>query len=161
MEFGIAFSHHITMEYATREGARTGAALANGSTQFDCSVVDDEVVAAVQRVLIGAGSGVDINHVTGIDIYAADANGDPGTLVEVWNLGKGPTVDGTPLKFSLTKGNWDACARNNAGMGDTDSIGVSLTYDYQFVTPIGGALGFAGASSLPMSDHTVMALNPD
>ena len=31
LEFGFAFSHHLTMEYATREGARAGAALANGS----------------------------------------------------------------------------------------------------------------------------------
>ena len=31
LEFGFAFNHNLTLEYATREGARTGAALANGT----------------------------------------------------------------------------------------------------------------------------------
>ena len=161
VEFGLAFSHHMTLEYATREGARTGAALANGSTAFDCSKVDDEVVAAVQRVLTQNGSQVDLSHVTGIRIYDADANGDEQGLVDVWKQGNGPTVDGVPLKFVLASGNWDACSRRNAGFGQTDSIGVGLTYDYQLVTTLGSALGLAGASSLQMSDRTVMALNPD
>ena len=161
LEFGLAFSHHMTMEYATREGARTGAALANGSDAFDCSVVDDEVVASVQRVLTQNGSQIDLKHVNEIRIYDADANGDEHGLVDVWKQGKGPTVDGVALKFVLDTGNWDACARRNAGFGDTDSIGVALTYDYQFVTPLGSMLGMAGTSGLAMSDRTVMALNPD
>jgi hypothetical protein len=162
LEFGLAFSHHLTMEYATREGARTGAALANGSDAFDCAVVDDEVVAAVQRVLTQNGSQIDLLHVTGIRIYDADANGDEQGLVDVWKQGKGPMVDGVALKFVLDTGNWDACTRRNAGFGATDSIGVALTYDYQFVTPLGSMLGLAGGGSgLAMSDRTVMALNPD
>ena len=89
VEFGLAFSHHMTMEYATREGARTGAALANGSAAFDCSLVDDEVVAAVQRVLTQGGSQVDLSHVTEIRIYDADANGAEQGLVDVWNRARG------------------------------------------------------------------------
>ena len=161
VEFGLAFSHHMTMEYATREGARTGAALANGSTQFDCSLVDDEVVAAVQRVLTQGGSQVDLSHVTEIRIYDADASGGEQGLVDVWTQGKGPTVEGVALKFVMTSGNWDACTRRNAGFGQTDSIGISLSYDYPFVTPLGNMLGLAGGSGLAMSDRTVMALNPD
>ena len=30
LEFGFVFSHNLTLQYATREGARTGALLANG-----------------------------------------------------------------------------------------------------------------------------------
>ena len=30
MEFGFVFDHHLTLEYATREGARVGSALGNG-----------------------------------------------------------------------------------------------------------------------------------
>ena len=36
LEFGFAFSHHLTLEYATREGARMGAALANGTAEVAC-----------------------------------------------------------------------------------------------------------------------------
>ena len=32
LEFGFVFTHNLTLEYATREGARTGAALADGGT---------------------------------------------------------------------------------------------------------------------------------
>ncbi len=44
-----------------------------------------------------------------------------------------------------------------------NSIGVSLTYTYNFQTPLGGILRFfggSGAGGLTMSDKTVMALNP-
>ena len=60
----------------------------------------------------------------------------------------------------MTSGNWDACTRRNAGFGQTDSIGVSLSYEYQFVTRL-AARRDVRRSSLPMSDRTVMALNPD
>ncbi len=36
LEFGIAFDHNLTLEYATREGARTGSALANGGGPLGC-----------------------------------------------------------------------------------------------------------------------------
>ena len=44
-----------------------------------------------------------------------------------------------------------------------DSVGVSLTYTYDFQTPLLGILRFFGgmsAGKLAMSDRTVMALNP-
>ena len=33
LEFGFVFNHHLTLEYATREGARAGAALADGTVK--------------------------------------------------------------------------------------------------------------------------------
>ena len=37
LEIGFAFNHKLTVGYATREGARTGAALANGGAT-SCAV---------------------------------------------------------------------------------------------------------------------------
>jgi Flp pilus assembly protein TadG len=162
LEFGFAFSHHLTMEYATREGARAGAALANGSNEYPCAVVDNQVIAAVQRVITAGGSQVDINQITQIRIYnASNADGQehPGDQVNVWTLGKGPVVDGASLKFKFQNGNWDACQRKNAAT--PDHIGVSMSYGYKFVTPLGGLLGATGTPTLPMTDRTVMSLNPD
>ena len=73
LEFGFAFSHHLTMEYASREGARTGSSLNNGTTQFACNGTDDQnvdnqVIAAVQRVLTGTGSQVKISQIGQIRI---------------------------------------------------------------------------------------------
>lgn len=160
MEFGFAFSHHVTMEYATREGARMGAALAAGSVTVDCDDVDDQIVAAVQRVLTASGSQVDINQIDEIRIYKADATGDESGQRNVWVPGNGPTVDGVQLKFAFSSGNWDACTRQNDGFHTTDSIGVSLGYDYRYVTPLGNMLGLVGNPVLRMNDRTVMALNP-
>jgi hypothetical protein len=161
LEFGFAFAHHVTMEYATREGARMGAALANGSVAFDCKDVDDQIVAAVQRVLTASGSQIDIDQVGEIRIYKADATGAEQGSVNVWTLGNGgPKVDGVKLLFQKDSGNWDACTRSNEGFGLTDSIGVSLGYRYRYVTPLGNLLGLVGSPSIPMNDRTVMALNP-
>lgn len=161
IEFGFAFSHNITLEYATREGARTGAALNNGTDAFDCKDVDDQIIAAVQRVLTASGSQIDLTKVAQIRIYEADVNGQEGSHAEAYVLGTGDTVDGVHLKFKKSSGNWDACSRKDDGFGKTDSLGVSMTYDYAYITPLGNLLALSGKPILHMSDRTVMALNPD
>jgi TadE-like protein len=164
LEFGFAFGHHLTMEYSTREGARTGASLANGSPQVACGIVDDVVIAAVQRVLTGAGSQVALARVGEIRIYKADANGRELGPVNVWRLGPGPVVDGAQLQFHKVSGGWDACGRKNVAIGvndRVDSMGVSITYTYDMVTPLGSLMGIVGNAQLDMADRTVMSLNPD
>jgi hypothetical protein len=183
LEFGFAFNHDLTLESATREGARAGAAAANGTMKdsscvdsisgstraFGSADVDPLVIAAVQRVLRSPGSMVDISQVTSITIYQATADGTPVTgKSNVWPraIGAGANV---PCAFPAQKmdfsaplsPNWLASARDN---GVTpDSIGVSITYTYQFRSPLGGILRFlggSGASSLQITDSTVMALQP-
>lgn len=175
MEFGFAFSHHMSMEYSTREGARTGAALADGSPPFVCSdpgnpdnEIDNQVIAAVQRVLTAAGSQVRINEVQNIRIYQATATGQEANgNYNLWVPGDGPPVDGVELLFKkdAAQQHWNcATERSNsapAGVGSyPDSIGISISYRYQFVTPLGSLLGIAGAAELPMTDRTIMSLNP-
>lgn len=176
MEFGFAFAHHMTMEYATREGARTGAALGAGSPPFVCSdpgnpdnEVDNQIIAAVQRVLTGAGSGVDIDEVRFIRIFDANASGQPiSNRINLWVPGDGPAVDGVQLLFKKDprQQGWPCSAANRdnsapAAVGSyPDSIGVSLEYYYQFVTPLASLMRITGSAELQMTDRTVMALNP-
>lgn len=166
LEFGFAFSHHLTLEYATREGARTGAALAAGTGEVLCtgaSNVDAYTIAAVQRVLTGTGGQVPIGQVKEIRIYKANTTGaDTGTSNK-WVPGAGPLVDGVALQFMRSGAtNWDPCARHDGpgAWGGTDSVGVSLIYDYQYITPLGNLMGLGGAPVLQISDRTIMALNP-
>jgi hypothetical protein len=174
VEFGFAFAHHLTMEYSTREGARTGAALANGSAPFRCSdpgnpdnEVDNQVIAAVQRVLTGAGSQIDIDNVGVIRIFKADATGQQqGNSYNLWVPGDGPAVDGVQLLFkkNASEQHWACSSRDNsapAGVGSyPDSIGVSIEYDYQFITPLSSLMKIVGGGEMHMTDRTVMALNP-
>lgn len=168
LEFGFLFSHHLTLEYATREGARVGAALGNGSPAAPCSgtspePVDWQIVAAVQRVLTSPGSQVPPGRVQEIRIYRAKNDGDQlGNQANVWVPGTGPMVDGTPLMFREAGSGWDACGRRRvtSRSADADSLGVSIVYDYRFVSPLGTMLGLAGPAHMTISDRTVMALNP-
>lgn len=165
LEFGFVFDQHITLEYSSREGARVGAAMANGSTTYPCATVDDQVIAAVQRVITSPGSRVTASRVTEIRIYKATSTGaQSGSLANVWTYqaGGGPTVDGKALDFKNQSTNWSACSRSNA-TSNPDSIGVSVSYTYQPVTPLANIMGFfggAGPATIPITDRTVMALNP-
>jgi TadE-like protein len=161
LEFGFVFDHHLTLEYATREGARAGAALAHGGTgPPGCAGADDvdpRIVAAVQRVLTSPGSPVIVSNVSEIHIYNSGLDGQEG-LTNVWRYqaGDGPLVDGVPLDFIEFSEAWPACGRNNSAVG-TQSVGVSLTYTYDYQTPFRFLLGENG---LTMTDRTVMQLNP-
>ena len=165
LELGFAFDHLLTLSYASREGARTGAALADGSKLSSCGDVDKYVVSAVERVLTSDGSAIrdHLGRVSAIRIFKADASGAQiGSSVNVWKSGAGPTVDGRQLHFALDSTGWSQCSRDNA-TAHPDSIGVGVEYGYAAVTPLAGILQFFGGggwSTLPMSDRTVMALNP-
>jgi Flp pilus assembly protein TadG len=158
LEFGFAFDHHLTLEYASREGARTGAALSNGDGDATvCSTIDPQIIAAVQRVLTSPGSDVDMNEVPEIRIYKAGTNGQELGPLARWTYspGAGPMVDGQRIDYVLASTNWPPCSRVSDPV--PDSLGVSLTYTYRFQTPLQALLGMA---SIPMGDHTVMPLAP-
>lgn len=161
LEFGFVFDHHLTLEYATREGARAGSALAHGGSGppgcAGASDVDPRIIAAVQRVLTSPGSPINLSDVTEIHIYDAGLDGEEGaTNVWRYSAGMGPTVDGVPLNFVEFSNAWPACNRNN-GSVNTDSVGVSVFYTYHWQTPISFLLGGSGLS---LTDRTVMQLNP-
>lgn len=175
LEFGFAFDQNLTMEYATREGARVGSALANGGGKLGCgpgqspnaASVDPQILAAVQRVLMSPSSRVVPQVGMQVLIWKSDVNGARSPLTtNTWaytGAGTGPVVDGQPIAFSLVTQNWTACSRTNGGTGGPDSIGISLTNTYTFQTPLASLLrlfGGASAGQLTMSDKTVMALNP-
>lgn len=172
LEFGMAFDHVLSINYATREGARTGASLVNGGGTAGCSdgqspnasLVDPQIVAAVERVLTSPGSQVRLDQVAEIRIFKATVTGSETTgLVNVWTYGAGtgPTVDGAPLDFAPSTVGWQACSRTNTL--PAPSIGVAIRYRYTFSTPLGGVfaiLGTNGFTGLNVSDKSVMAMNP-
>jgi Flp pilus assembly protein TadG len=173
LEFGFMFDHTMTISYATREGARSGAAFASGNTTtMTCTTtvdVDKNIVAAVQRVMTAPGSIVAVAQVAEIRIYRALADGSQdGTFANTWTysvnatgVGNGPKVDGVPLLFVPATSGWNACTRDN---GSTpDSLGVLVRYQYRYITPLASVMGFfgpGGAATTTITDRTVMALNP-
>jgi Flp pilus assembly protein TadG len=168
LEFGFVFSHHLTLEYATREGARVGAALGkNTQTSLPCGYIDNHVIAAVQRVLTSPGSQASVARVTEIRIWKASATGTPTAFVNIWTPGVTADFYGSgALVFKETSHGWNACTRVSSwsvvgGVAvPPDSMGVSLVYSYLYVTPLGLLMGMTGTVTLTINDKTVMALNP-
>ena len=176
-ELGFIYGKLSSLGYASREAARVGAALARGGVD-DCAdptvvdpAVDAVVVAAAQRILTSPDSGIEMPNVNQIRIFKARSDGSetPG-LFNVWtwrNADIGPDIDPDPLieerlEFRpVLPEAWPACGRINSGV-PPDSIGVTVSYTYDFVTPFPAFINaLAGGSlSLDLSETTVMALNP-
>lgn len=165
LEFGYLFSQAISVNTATREGARIGGALANGGGPLGCgagqspnaSGVDPQIVAAVQRSLTASGGLVDLPRITEIRIFKSTSTGaETAGKVNVWTYssGGGPVVDGQPLDFAQSTLGWDACARVNTL--PADSVGVTIRYTYRLRTPLRYIFSTA---TLPISDTTRMTLN--
>ena len=161
LEFGFVFTHNLTLEYATREGARAGSALSDGSgVPATCASIDQNIVNAVTKVLKSPGSPIlgYPNAVAWIKIWEADASGNPVTgTTNTWNNKADGSLTFSPPGSPV----WLPCTRDNTL--PPDSIGVSLSYTYTMVTPLGAIekfFGPPGPASLQMTDKTVMSLNP-
>ena len=158
LEFGFAFDHHLTLEYATREGARTGAALSNGDGDAAiCATIDAQIIAAVQRVLESPGSDVQVSDIPEIRIFRSGTDGQELGTANRWTYSPnaGPTVDGERLDYINASTGWAACSRVSSP--NPDSLGVSLDYTYRVRTPLRILLGFV---TINMEDQTVMPLSP-
>ena len=178
LELGFAFNHQLTLQYATREGARIGADLVNGGGKLGCgsgqspnaNTVDPIIIEAVDRVLTSTGSPIPLAQVSQIRIFHADSAGkDTLNQGDNWTYTASlfTLYDGTKVNFQPGATNWDACSRSNQD-GNTytnavDSIGISISYAYELTTPLAGAMKLIGgsqASTINMTDATVMQFNP-
>jgi len=163
-EFGVAFGTNMTLIEATREGARVGAVLTDGSGNLGlpgctgAANVDPQIVLAVQRVIESPGSGIVLANIDWIHIYKANSTGGPVSgKVDVWTVGSS-SYCGLDLDFTKGSVGWDASTRIDAL--PADSIGVSIQYRYQTFTPLAAIAKIAGLSTITMVDSTVMDLEP-
>ena len=146
IELAGLLSDSMTMSSASREGARMGGALVNGGGTLGCSsgqspnaaTVDPNIVAAVERVLTGAGTRINLSDVNEIRIWKATATGgETAGLVNIWTFQQdgGPMIDGQALDFVQVSQPWLPCSRNNV-IPSPDSIGVTVSYTYRAKTPL-------------------------
>ena len=135
VEFG--FVVHATtsaLEYASARAPALGSALASGTAAVPCRRAPTStatIIAALQRVVTSPGSQINVGNISQIQIYSANASGDPiGSLINTWVPGTGPTVDGVALQFHEHEQSAGRPARSATGTTarSPDSIGVELTY---------------------------------
>jgi hypothetical protein len=165
LEFGTAMSANLTVGAATREGARTAGALANGGGTLGCGAgqspnwtsVDPQIVAAVERVLTASGSLITLSDTQQIRIWKSNSSGNELGPVNVWTyqLNGGPTVDGQRLDFVQSSATWQACSRVNTL--PADSAGITVQYVYRARTPLRFLI--PGFATLTFRDRAVFSLN--
>ena len=161
LEFGLAFDADLSLEAASREGARIGASLGNDGTQGICpnalseATVDPAIINAIKASLTSAG--VTLSSVK-ISIFNADANGAPVILSGVTQINKYKWDD--PSSSFVVDGThaWPSCGRHDGtfGGGAYDDVGVQVDYTYTSKT---GLLSFM-TSGLHMTARTVMPIGP-
>jgi Flp pilus assembly protein TadG len=142
---GGLLDDHLSIVYATRQGARTAAVLGQ-QTNADCAVV-----GAVNAAMAGLAN----VKVTKITIYQANASGQSAGPADVYST----TTSGPPIICTGTTVtpagtiNYTTTSRNNLPFTE-DSIGVRVDYVYTFQFP------FFSSGNFPASDYTVMPVNP-
>jgi hypothetical protein len=162
-EFGVAFGTNMTLIEATREGARVGAVLSNGSGNnglpgcTGAANVDPQIILAVQRVVESPGSGIKMSNINWVHIYKANSSGGESGNVDVWTVGSSSAC-GLSLAFTPGAIGWAASTRSSAL--PADSIGVSIQYQYQTFTPLAALAHLVGLGTITMVDSTVMDLEP-
>jgi TadE-like protein len=173
VELGTVLSVAMTMSSAAREGARVASALVNGGGALGClagqspnaASVDPNVIAAVERVLIGNGTRITLADVSQVRIAKATATGaETAGQINTWiyaNNG-GPVVDGQALDFAPpgsppnpSPAQWQACSRLNTA--PADSAVITITYTYRGRTPLRMLVPMF--NQFTMTDRTTMAMN--
>jgi Flp pilus assembly protein TadG len=148
VDIGGLLNDHISLEYAARQGARTGSVLGNAGSA-DCAVI-----GAVDAALVDMPN----LTLTRIVIYDAGPNGQVyNGLEDVYQGNTTCTVVNGVATISpaATTMTYPPAQRNNTPYTE-DSIGVELDYNYKF--SFGFALLISGTFSA--SDYAVMPINP-
>jgi TadE-like protein len=152
---GGLLNDHISVEYATRQGARTGAVLGNQGGASGLAA-DCAIIGAIDAALVGMPS-VTLNQIT---IYKAGPDGQPDpTKTDIYAGNSTCTVSGTIDTISPgilnnpPSGDWPPSMRNNQPFQE-DSLGVRVDYTYTFNFPL------LPGGTFTASDYAVMPIDP-
>jgi Flp pilus assembly protein TadG len=165
IEFAFAFNALLSMNYATRNGALV-AAEAGNSPGGDCFVLNN--------VDSSVGPPANAAYITQVQIFWTDANGEPlDTSGNLWSAGDAtpqaantyvrasalqncPDSEDSPqIFYTRTANNYPLSARCNdilgnlascrSGHATLDEIGVQVTYNDAWKTPLHDLVGLSGS----------------
>jgi hypothetical protein len=135
LEFGLAFKNKLQMSHAVNQSTR------NATVMGQDDYADIEILNALEAALNS-----DLTTVTHVDIFQADANGDPISgkfdryAPDAGTCGWNPCPDpdeGTPVYGTPT--GFKPCLRDiTLDSGGVDTIGVQVQYTHTWIT---GVLG--------------------
>lgn len=137
VEFGFVMNALVSVDFATRDAA-LAAAEAGNAPDADCSIL-----RSLDRGMTTPAK----NHaVSEVRVFKADMNGKPTGPVNIYDRNgttSCPLSDGTPatVAYRLVSRSYDETNRCNELTGckvqtTVDTIGVQISYGYQWVTPL-------------------------
>jgi Flp pilus assembly protein TadG len=145
IEFAFVFNAMLAVDFATRDGA-LAAAEAGSASDADCAIL-----RAVDRSVTPPASNSRISEVR---VFKADENGQPVGPANVYDRNGSldcPLADGTAatLPYRLISETYPSKGRCNELAGckvqtTVDTIGVQITYEYAWQTPLHSFLPMTG-----------------
>ncbi len=152
IEYGFLMNANLASSYATRDASLT-AAEAGNNTGADCAIL--------RKIEDDINGPSDPRNITNVQIYWADATtgaikgANVNTYVRSTTLTISCTIGASTftLPYQKTTNGYAEANRCNVingsscavGHGGLDTIGVQITYNYQWHTPLKGLLGFSGS----------------
>jgi Flp pilus assembly protein TadG len=152
IEYGFLMNANLASSYATRDASLV-AAEAGNNTGADCAILKK-----IEDDINGPSAP---SNITNVQIYWADATtgailgSNVNTYVRstittiscniggvAFTLPYSKTTNGYPEANRCNVINGSSCASGHSGL---DTIGVQITYQYQWHTPLKGLLGFSGS----------------
>jgi Flp pilus assembly protein TadG len=169
IEFAFVFSAMLGISYATRDAALVAAEAGSGLAGYD-DAADCAIIQAVDKAVSAPAAD---NRIQDIVIYKADKNGvEVSGVSNRWTRGGSTTCpDNSTINYTRQTNGYpegadafDVPYRCNylggCGAGrPLDTIGVRVTYEHQWVTPMGG-FGGLGGSGFTLTQSNSMRMEP-
>ena len=165
IEFGLVFNALLSINFASRDGSLI-AAEAGNAVGSDCVILE--------RIEASIGAPASKAQITNVQIYKANKNGvQIGGFVNTYNrtgsttctLSAGPPAVTITVPYTISGGyGYADTTRCNVqggcgGSGGVDTIGVKITYAYNFITPMGSFIGL-GISNFTLVEANAMRMEP-
>jgi Flp pilus assembly protein TadG len=166
IEFGLVFNALLSVNFATRDASLIAAEAGNGSGA-DCVIL--------QRVEDSIDAPSSKSKITQVEIYKANKAGNPqaGRINVYSRTGSTPCTlpDGTTMSvpYSLVGGpgyldsqrcnTVNGCPTLPGSPNGVDTIGVKITYHYDWFTPMGSFIGL-GIADYTMVESNAMRMEP-
>lgn len=161
MEFAVAFNAMLGVNFASREAALI-AAESGSESIADCRVL--------QRIEDSVTAPADAGRITEVRVYRAGVNGNElaanvyrrgGSITcEFWD---GVATQEITVQYTLLNAGYQPSTRctNLEGCSGQplDTIGVSISYQHSWVTPLAGMLTFTG-TGIDVTRANAMRMEP-
>lgn len=161
MEFAVAFNAMLGVNFASREAALI-AAESGSESIADCRVL--------QKIEESVTSPADAGRITQVRVYRAGVNGNElaanvyarggSTTCQFWD---GVETQEITVEYTLVNGGYQPATRCTSLEGCSgqplDTIGVAVSYQHSWVTPLAGMLTFTG-TGIDVTRANAMRMEP-